>query len=533
MNPLLLLLLSATAAFAQQTALAHPVYHGFYVNTPLELTPGMRVLVTSFDRQSNWFERCLNPARLTLQIYPLGFTQAYRASILVPVEKAECISTVHAVVPNDIPMGPAEAVLSDGTGTQYLPAPLRIVPVSFGVLNEGLLAIANRVESEAQSHLGLTTPALPGTVVALRTAGLGNARRDRITVQLGETTIAPRSIHPAQGEPGLDDIEFVVPQELSVTGCYVPVLVRLEDRDSNLTSIPTMQAAGPCKHRFGLSKEQLENLEAGGHIPVVDVGISSDRYLNGEEESFDEGARASSGSVGRTALALIAGPDSAPLQAGCRITENPRLRSGGYALLGGEFPQHLDPGNPLTLSGPGAKVMTLWSSQFFVPTIRFAGYRGIPGPSIFPSGTWNLRSSTTGMAQPIDWSFRISSHWEPDNLDALSTLRSGVDPVLSWDGALYDALEWVTLILSGDELRYQLECRAPATAGSMRVDVTSFLKAFDTPPLESFEAQISLAAARAPASPYVFPLNLADGTPGLGLLYVNFRSIRFPGISVQ
>jgi hypothetical protein len=144
-----------------------------------------------------------------------------------------------------------------------------------------------------------------------------------------------------------------------------------------------------------------------------------------------------------------------------------------------------------------------------------------------------VSSEGTDTIRPFLWKFRIPPYWEPDNIEVLSALRSGVDPQLRWNGAAFEEGEIVTLTMAGSELRYQLECTAPATSGRMVVSITEWLKAFGEHAPKEFETMLMLNVSWEPGSRYLFPLELRNGTPAIGLVNGRFESTGSIKVSVH
>ena len=67
----------------------------------------------------------------------------------------------------------------------------------------------------------------------------------------------------------------------------------------------------------------------------------------------------------------------------------------------------------------------------------------------------------------------------------------------------------------------------------MEVGLNALRTAIGPSPPDLFDGQITLGVTRRPASPYVFPLSLTDGTPGIGLVNEQFQSWIFSRITVE
>lgn len=133
---------------------------------------------------------------------------------------------------------------------------------------------------DAQGGLALNQflrPARPGQAVAMWGTGLGALisgadaepppamdLSDGVTVWVGGVAVKPLYAGRAPGLPGVDQINFIVPEGLQ-QGCYVPVAV--ETKWSLGKEVTMAVASGDiCVSEFGLSREALSRLDAGGSV---------------------------------------------------------------------------------------------------------------------------------------------------------------------------------------------------------------------------------------------------------------------------
>jgi hypothetical protein len=367
--------------------------------------------------------------------------------------------------------------------------------------------------------------------VVLRTAGLGNARLEQISVELGDSMIRPAAVHPAANEPGLDEIEFTIPGTFRMNGCYVPLRVRAAGSESNLTSLPVVQGSGYCPHRLGLTNAQMETLDAGGMIPAGVLEIHKARFGSSESFEYLETAYTNSGYVRRDRIADLAGIDSI-LRSGCKISANPRVARGPWFESLSSLIPDLDLGARIELLGPDGQMSILPTYSFNPVPTSLGGFSSLYVPQQYAPGVWQVTSEGSDIVLPFLWRFRIPPYWEPENIEVLSALRSGSDQKLRWDGAAFEEGEVVTLTLAGTGL-YQLECTASATSGSMQVSTTDYQRAFADQAPGSFEAMVVLTVDREPGSPSLFPLELRNGERGIGLFNGRFGVTNWIKVSVQ
>jgi uncharacterized protein (TIGR03437 family) len=119
----------------------------------------------------------------------------------------------------------------------------------------------------------LTSAAVPLGTVSLFATGLNGARTDDVTVELSRQVITPLYAGP-QGQPGLDQINFVIPQGAPL-GCYVPVRIRVRGVYSNEVTLSINSNPFACAHPLGLSYSDLKTLDAGGSIPLAQFSVSN------------------------------------------------------------------------------------------------------------------------------------------------------------------------------------------------------------------------------------------------------------------
>src|SRR5439155_14278127 len=126
---------------------------------------------------------------------------------------------------------PAEVTFTvDGQASA--PAAITVIPANFGVFTQsrnglGPALAQNQDASQPPTLNQLTNPVLPNQYVILWGTGLGSARASEVTIQLGGRDIAPAYAGPAPGYPGLDQINFQLPPDLTAPdGCYVSLIVK-------------------------------------------------------------------------------------------------------------------------------------------------------------------------------------------------------------------------------------------------------------------------------------------------------------------
>lgn len=489
---LVLVMFAAQPAWCEQVQLIHMAIPSNLpaMQSPIPLAVGMRVLVSMASL------RCLEEGEWNLRLYPLGSAQSYESRIVGRRELDGCVREFEAVLPQDIPMGVAEAVLTGGNGRAIEPFVLRIVPVQFGLVHDAGRARAQRVEGGRPVALGLTTPARVGTRVKVLGTGLGRARAEEVMLRVGSVRVKPLVVRPVVDEPGLEEVEFTVP-DLEWTGCYVPLAAEVRGVERNVASIPVAEGAGPCRHRFGLTAQQMQLLDDGARIPLITFSVIRDYELT----------LVASGMAGADWVAHYAGVDDPGPRAGCRVSTTPGLGEAAYWWQG-------EPGDRLKL---GELALT-W------PDGRKENPRHEPlGPAAFsfygigssertpdPGGVWQLRAS--GGDVEIDWRVRVAAEPRAEGLNVTSMVRSGGVQEVRWNGGDFEEGEWMQLRMYREGGRDELVCMAPAQDGRMDVAVDEFLK---LPAEEGRRVWVQMGAVQ--EGPRVFPLGMRDGVDGVGV----------------
>jgi uncharacterized protein (TIGR03437 family) len=221
---------------------------------------------------------------------------------------------INAIMPSNAPLGPVtlRIVFNDGDGSaESSPIPARVVEASFGIFTATGRgtgpSIAFNYEAEDDQPLNATTrSARPGQVVTLWGAGLGaiTGGDDRPPGDVGAVVDlqaqaqvevwvggakSPNILYAGRSPSfsGLDQINFVVPQN-AARGCYSPVWVKvIGGRVSNIASLAIADAPGPCTDpvnpylgpnvgsRMGMVSPQRVRFETGSTATNVDTASAS------------------------------------------------------------------------------------------------------------------------------------------------------------------------------------------------------------------------------------------------------------------
>ena len=154
---------------------------------------------------------------------------------------------IEALLPDNAPLGAVEiGVVRDGVSSRT-PAPLEIVPSSFGAFSQNGKGWGPGNVRNADGRLN--TPdhaAKPGEMITLRGTGLGPAAgRTSIQVLVGGHAGQIARVAHSIPEQGVDEISFTIPPQ-APEGCYVPVRVLSGGRVSNTVTVAVDDKGGAC-----------------------------------------------------------------------------------------------------------------------------------------------------------------------------------------------------------------------------------------------------------------------------------------------
>ena len=217
-----------------------------------------------------------------------------------------------------------------------------------------------------------------------------------IRVIVGNTEITPAYAGRSGGSPGLDQINFTLPANVTL-GCTESLRVRASGRLSNLGSLAIANSGQTqCTHPT-LSPAQLTRLDGGGKLTAGYLSISklTTKLSIPGLGSFDSTSELASGAFNRYGISEIADARFSVNQVGACVVV--RVRGDRTAIqtgTAGPAPAALNAGNSLTLNGPNAanKPMPL-SRGFYLATLYSSGIGGFGG-----SGTPTLTQGTYTIA---------------------------------------------------------------------------------------------------------------------------------------
>jgi len=214
-----------------------------------------------------------NSGTVGVTILPNGARFAMECGILPQTAQFLFPNQVTAVLPSSLPLGPAQLTLYyNGVSVSKQ---ILIVESSLGLFAPGAQYPVQQMGSDGELLTNqLTHPAKPGDTVTLWATGLGTATQ--ATVLLGGRATTSAAAGPVKGMPGVDQIQFVVPNDATIPNdCYVVLAVETPDLTSNTITISKTSDGSACHSTLGLSAADLATLDAGGTVALAQLTMTA------------------------------------------------------------------------------------------------------------------------------------------------------------------------------------------------------------------------------------------------------------------
>ena len=471
------------------------------------------------------------------------------------------LGPVIALLPANIPIGPAQLNLFyNGFKAS---AQIAILPASFGLftISQGFgSALAQQVANDhTLAKNQLTHPAKPGDYVVLYGTGLGSVTQDQVTVMLGGKPASVTWAGPAPGEPGVDTINFVVPDDASIPNdCYVAMWVEIAGVKSNTASISKTSDGGACQSSLGLTAADLATLDAGVVVGLAQLNLSAQivpptnrrpGYFYDLQPPFvpagfvrAESAEFSPMDVNAAIAAQIAGIVSADdPYFGCSTAPDLLTVAGLFVIASGPFDfgkvTLTGPSATLTLSSPVPSPFFSYSSFQTSPVVASPGL--LPAP-VFTSGAWTFsgsggRSSSLGTTTGLPFSQQLMLPPEimATNFSALQTISRQQDQTVTWNPAGFSDQEVVTVTLNGNRSGGRISgpitiiCKGPATAGEVVIPA-SLLQTL-APTGAGAVVELSAGSKSSQAQTFTLPLSNGSSLPAV----IRFSSSEIWPVAIQ
>ena len=392
------------------------------------------------------------------------------------------VTALWFVIPADAPLGKATVALKQKTNAgegNTIPgeAPIQIVATAPGLFTKSYRVSGPVLATGAGlARNALTNAAVPGQQIAIYATGLGGARTADVTVEVAGKP-ASTVFAGAQGIPGLDQINFIVPADAKF-GCYVPLAIRVRGVLSNTVALSINDNPKGCAHPLGLSYNDLVTLDAGGSI-FYSHFRAGNNFLGLTFEFVD--ADTIFGFSGLQA------PDAQYY--GC-TANNDAL---GYVVLS----TPLDAGPSITVSGPGARIATLDRPR----------YTSDVADGLYAPGAWQFSAPGGADLKSFAQSFTLPPSVASIGVSVPATVSKTRDLTVTWNPAGFGGNDVVFVSL----FNTSTVCLVRAWEGS--VTVPSALLSNAT----VGEGAVFVSLTPVPLSRPQYSLERSDGTriPGL------------------
>jgi uncharacterized protein (TIGR03437 family) len=464
--------------------------------------------------RGSWFIVCgtgLGPATLSVQNalpYPaelsgtsIAFTPASGGTPVSALMYYTSATQIAGLLPSTTAAGAYEVTVKYN-GQPSATYPVNVVEHNFGFATETSNGqgpaqatynnyVLNRFTTGTLGQWGLR-PANPGDLMVLWGTGIGADQASDITggtsgdqtataqvsVIVGGIAVTPIYAGRSSGSPGLDQIDFKVPPNVTPS-CFVSLQVSAGGRLSNLGSIAVANAGAAACASPMLTQAQLATLDMGGTLTAG--GIQLAKSITDFTSSVSEHTDTAAGWFGKYTVDAVANSNLAVVQSGaCFLVQ----RSGTLDQLGFGAPpaQTLDAGAQLTLSGPNASNMPLprQTNDSYLATLYSTGLEGVgaTGSPTLAEGAYTVAgaggadlgafsasvtlpgdfvwTNQSGIASPIPRGSPLTVTWAGGEGGLVTILGAGLTRTAGTGvSATFSALGF--------------NCTAPASAGSFAV----------------------------------------------------------------
>jgi hypothetical protein len=357
------------------------------------------------------------------------------------------------VIPADARLGPAELIATTDSGGTFT-APLHISAINFGVFRDDKYGFTH-----AKTDRSFTNPVIRGGYLTLWGTGLGRplpSFAPVVKVSIGGVDVRPEYFGRAPGLAGVDQMNVRIPETGVPYACYVPVEVEVAGKPANQVTVPVADGTGPCRHPLNLTTEELQALDAGEAIPVVDMSMTT--FAGPDPVSSTESSgpalykRWDDISIGAwdrdaAAIAFLAMP---------LIPESERSSCTTSLLDGGLRPAFLraSPIEPasssVTVNGPNFGPFLLPGKGAFnhalITETASLPLAALP-PSRFEGGDWTFKRDETTSFAALQRTFAVP-HPLRLKTQTITAVRRSEPLRIEWEDRGYSSSEFVTVTLT-------------------------------------------------------------------------------------
>jgi uncharacterized protein (TIGR03437 family) len=370
---------------------------------------------------------------------------------------------VAAVLPSNTPEGSGNVVVTFG-GQNSAPAPISVVRSSWGTFTvnqagSGPAIVQNFVTQNDQPINALTRPARPGQTAILWGTGLGPATGDeRAGPAPGDLPInvevyvgGQRANVTYKGRSGccagIDQIVYTIPE--GVEGCYVPVVVVIDNAVSNVSTISVSRTGTTCTDPRGVSGTDIQQAQTTGNLRLGTISLSrivSNVTVPGvgtADSKTDTGAASFFRfDLNRLLQSRGTGTDFGAVSMGActvfsiRGTEVPRI-------VDPVRPDPLDAGSAITITGPrGTKQLTRTADGVYVAQLGGGITLPVPLPVPIPGqqpdylepGPYTISGPGGSDVGPFSVNLTIPQALTWTNMSQITNVDRAQGQLVAWSG---------------------------------------------------------------------------------------------------
>lgn len=417
--------------------------------------------------------------------------------------------SLRTVAPKDVPLGNTTVkLLLDGE--PYLSAGITISAAAPGLFTINSAgdgpALAQVYRGGSASTNSLTNPALPGDDVTLWLTGLGDAQPADISVDIAGSP-ARVTFAGHHSVPGLDQVNIRLPAGAPL-GCYVPVVVRAGQVESNAGTLSINDSSGYCPHPLGVEYSDLVTLDSGDKILVGDLDLWSQRTTELPASPWSRSARAHfswSNAADVFRLAQPQWPYSS--ETSCHVLSGVAT---SISITASE-----DAGAALMLSRPDGQQLRLERGTFYYEHL-------IPTAEVFffGPGSWSFSAPGSSSLAAFQAAFVLppsSAQWMNRNEPAV--IRRDSDVEIRWDPSGYGPGDRMTVILARPP--GGIQCETYAWKGALSLPQALLRR---VQPLAS-QAYLTLEVSPDPAARTMFSTASTSGETLHGVVSYRFSTV--------
>jgi uncharacterized protein (TIGR03437 family) len=360
----------------------------------------------------------------------------------------ESATSVAAILPSTAPIGTASVTVTYN-GQVSAVSTIHVVQRAFGVFSINQTGVGPgyilNVDSSGNAVLNrVTHTAAPGQAAALVGTGLGAVRGDETQATYPGDVIQALDLQIfVGGVPGIvfasnylgrfsccagvDQIDFQVPQ--AVEGCYVPVVVLLNNVVSNMTTMSISSNGPVCTEQgIGLSLSDLQQMVSNNSARVGNITLTrSNQTLtgpNGQQESQTDSGVATFTNLSPSQF--VGAQGALPSPGGCTV-QLVNAAAPPPPAVGAP----IDAGPALNLNGPvGSQQLSLSSDG--------TSYAAQFGSAFLEPGAYALDNGGGGSSDPAAGPFQATlnapSSFRWVNESSFATVPRTIPQRVTWSG---------------------------------------------------------------------------------------------------